>query len=508
MNREELEKEALFMQYRNYDSLADVHPATWELASYEESKQRIWNSRTSMLQEYVAIGYYLRHIYEGRMFQEDNYDSLEEMAKDLFGMDPTAVFRAIKVNKEFSRGGYSPLLADDYKGYSKSVLIEILTMEPEERQLITPDMTVKKVREIKADLRDPVPDPISMEFEIKEVLPDVEPEIDEVVATSQDAEDILPQDDFCVMGNKRVPVATSQVEPEEVNILLIAFAKNLREKSKKNLHERDSVALRQSLIDEHGKSYNGGNSCMPNYCHYDCQPSNLRFWDGRFHKEVLLTWGQVAKQLIQLLKEDRISGVAKAEEKVFKTDTSDFSEALTDDKAWKTLGESNANILELERLIKEEKNWLTVMGCDGEIEAPKAYRNHQMTLAAYELLHKCYGSEVARQPKQLELPLLRNKEQREAWLHNYQEWGVWYEDINIGVRYYRFDLPDGAYLVANEYIDDRWRGVCEQNSRYHLIGGDKRRYNYHKGYCHQADSVTEIVEYMKNVQKAQKEDAV
>jgi len=239
--------------------------AWWINTSYEDAKISIVTSKATIEREYIAIGFYLRHIRDNAMYQEDGYQTVEEMAKEQFGMGASAVSRAINVNKEFSREGYSPLLADDYKGYSKSLLIEMLTMEPEERQLVTPDMTVKEVREIKADLREPAsepqveeheiefcyvensepeitpaPDPIRMEFEIGEVLPDAETQQTEPeeVATSQESEqwEELPCDtcgydekgycnapespeEFCTMGNMWVPkdapeTGSKEVEPD------------------------------------------------------------------------------------------------------------------------------------------------------------------------------------------------------------------------------------------------------------------------------------------------------
>ena len=39
--------------------------------------------------------------------------------------------------------------------------------------------------------------------------------------------------------------------------------------------------------------------------------------------------------------------------------------------------------------------------------------------------------------KQPGLPVLKNNEQRRAWLRKYKEWGLWYEDENIGCKYYK-----------------------------------------------------------------------
>ena len=98
---------------------------------------------------------------------------------------------------------------------------------------------------------------------------------------------------------------------------------------------------------------------------------------------------------------------------------------------------------------------------------------------------------------QPELPLLKNNDQRKEWLQNYRSWGLWYEDEHIGMAYYRFILPDGAQIIADEYLEPIRRGVYEPTSKFHLVGGDKNRYNYHAAYALMGESETEIINYLK-----------
>lgn len=42
------------------------------------------------------------------------------------------------------------------------------------------------------------------------------------------------------------------------------------------------------------------------------------------------------------------------------------------------------------------------------------------------------------------LPEMKNNDQRKAWLRAYKDWGLWYEDKNIGVKYYKYDFQNGA----------------------------------------------------------------
>ena len=56
--------------------------------------------------------------------------------------------------------------------------------------------------------------------------------------------------------------------------------------------------------------------------------------------------------------------------------------------------------------------------------------------------------------EQLPLPVMRNNDQRKEWLRNYKDWGLWYTDEHIGVRYYKYDFANGARLIAEEYDRD------------------------------------------------------
>mgnify|MGYP000258372784 FL=1 len=71
--------------------------------------------------------------------------------------------------------------------------------------------------------------------------------------------------------------------------------------------------------------------------------------------------------------------------------------------------------------------------------------------------------------EQPELPRMRNNDQRKEWLRNYQDWGLWYEDDHIGVRYYKYEFDNGARLIAEEYPA---AGKRDFTTYYlHLVGG-------------------------------------
>lgn len=62
--------------------------------------------------------------------------------------------------------------------------------------------------------------------------------------------------------------------------------------------------------------------------------------------------------------------------------------------------------------------------------------------------------------EQPELPIMKNNDQRREWLRNYKDWGLWYEDEHIGVKYYRYEFENGAVLIVDEYKQQN--GICRR----------------------------------------------
>lgn len=119
--------------------------------------------------------------------------------------------------------------------------------------------------------------------------------------------------------------------------------------------------------------------------------------------------------------------------------------------------------------------------------------------------------EEPEESEQSPLPIMRNNDQRKEWLRNYKAWGLWYTDEHIGVRYYKYDFENGARLIAEEYdpeeVKDSWWTHIE-TSYMHLVGGpepDRKngipKWTYHSKYNRHPNSETELVEFLKEVQK-------
>ena len=70
-----------------------------------------------------------------------------------FGFEKSVVSRLMNVVDEFGNEDKETGLQEKYKSFKWSILAEMLSMKPEERELITPDMTVRLVREEKKRLK-------------------------------------------------------------------------------------------------------------------------------------------------------------------------------------------------------------------------------------------------------------------------------------------------------------------------------------------------------------------
>lgn len=93
----------------------------------------------------------------------------------------------------------------------------------------------------------------------------------------------------------------------------------------------------------------------------------------------------------------------------------------------------------------------------------------------------------------------------------YKSWGLWYTDPHIGARYYKYDFNNGARLIAEEYDPEprkeSWWAPTEPYFL-HLVGGPEPersggvpKWTYHSKYHKFPNSETELVEFLKEVQK-------
>lgn len=160
----------------------------------------------------------------------------------------------------------------------------------------------------------------------------------------------------------------------------------------------------------------------------------------------------------------------------------------------------------LEGMIRTQEEQLEQLGPGWKEDMPTVYIRHCMMLQAYKLLLLTRNEEEP--TTQPELPHMKNNDQRKKWLRNYKPWGIWYRDEHIGSTFYKYDFECGARLVVEEFVSKYDHGDFT-HAKYHLIGGpeppkDSYRFSKwarHEEYNHYPNSDTELVEFLKYIQK-------
>ena len=134
----------------------------------------------------------------------------------------------------------------------------------------------------------------------------------------------------------------------------------------------------------------------------------------------------------------------------------------------------------------------------------------QMVVAGLRLLQNHIKS--MEEPEQPPLPEMKNNDQRKEWLRNHKTWGLWYTDPHTEAKYYKYDFDNGARLIAEEYApepkDENSWWVPMESCYLHLVGGPEPertggvpKWTYHPKYNKFPNSETELVEFLKEIQK-------
>lgn len=200
------------MGVKHFDvmSLGKVGLIDPEQLGYHDSIEIIKDESLKVQKSFVKIGWYLKHIRDNELYKENGYDSVWECAADQLGYSQSTASRFINICEKFSKDHNSPELDTKYAGFDKSQMIEMLPMEPEQLDKVTPDMTVKQIRDIKSENKvkvskeepvqvvdDNIPGQTSIENDFPEYLPDEQPVVQDEVeakfyATSHKENDLCP----------------------------------------------------------------------------------------------------------------------------------------------------------------------------------------------------------------------------------------------------------------------------------------------------------------------------
>lgn len=128
-----------------------VSPQTkdwYKNVDYQDAKNIIKEKMKSSVENFIAIGYHLKHIDETEQYKEDGYANIWECAKMEFGFSQAKASRCINICKAYSRDGDSPYIDERFRDFNPSQLQEMLPFKDDEHLIgqITPDMSSREIR--------------------------------------------------------------------------------------------------------------------------------------------------------------------------------------------------------------------------------------------------------------------------------------------------------------------------------------------------------------------------
>lgn len=498
---------------------------TWyEHINFEDAKAFIKTNIVSAARSFIAIGYYLKHIRDNELYQEDGHATIWDFAQAEYGISKSTASRYMTMNDRFSKGGNSPSLQKRYQDFDKSKLQEMLSLTDEQLEQVTPEMRVEDIRAMKPgrekksydipyfevegqlDFETSIPEifpdsmkarseadaplpPGSFTIDVSDLLPTLEPE--ESVAISQQ------QDEQMISAPLQSP-ETEKVEEREAYVheqfrlqeeYLYPFAKRVIRENKGWFMEdymgrvanvNTSEPLLKELLgaNDEGRQYNIDLEdktvvlCLFKDridVHY-FDSNEMLHTDGAcewfyFAAAVQAMWNEVTlKDARERAIGEKLVGAVEKEESdeagsvaISQQESQAEEKPAVIDAEFTEINDSrdkDMTDLEIARKELERANNLLIKCLSDLPDENNIYiRGMKLKVAALASL-VCDLDDIENpppKPEQPELPILRNNDQRAAFVDAYETWPLWIETKETGERYYRYDLSDGTSMVVKVY---------------------------------------------------------
>lgn len=464
----------------------------YENMTYQEAKNILREKLDYMKKNFIAAGYYMKYIRDHGLFREDGYESIWEFAEDNYGIKKSTASRWMAMNDKFSQDGNSPILAEEFRNFEKSQLQEMLYLDDKQMEAVTPDMTVKEIREVRKP-----------EEPVKELKKPDETDRGYLKAAARKLIESLHKWFLADFMNRVDLVERSPVE----------LKKRLGKDGRVWHFSTEKGVARINLFDDCVQIWNEENECVGDFDWFYLAAAIQSMWNivalenaQKLRQESVATSQQKEPEPILDMNppEELSEPDAVAEESVEVVDVAEVEPA--EELYEETTDQSDIDLLG-DELEKAKENLDLMLSCYSE----KDIRVRKQKLLVGALAGMLCDLDVVDVPEseQPELPIFRNNDQRKAWLRDYKAWGLWYEDKNIGARYYKYDFENGARLIAEEYTRPATEWYGEYISSFmHLVGGPEppkkgciSKWQRHEVYDRFPSNETELVEFLKYVQK-------
>ena len=539
----------------------------YELMNYKDSKAAIKANANQIVGNFVAIGYYLKHIRDKELYVEDGYQNIWDMAQSEFGFSQSWASRCMSVNDRFSKDGNSPILLEKYRGFDKSKLSEMLTLTDQQLEQVTITTTVAEIKNIKHSEKSYAtshkePEVVSTSKQLPKVCKwDGKSNCVAVCNTGTDCCNECKDHGYCNgecgWQDERIPKPSGKcIHRPEYTCTLPEGSKiakgdgvNCNSKCCWNCEKRegcgyqcnssahrpakeyaneipDNVNDQSKNVDNKPEIVNGVDETPLqekecSNCRYNIMSRDEYFSENPDAKEfpcdtcgAFDNWEPEVEGLVldcfnhedgwhKEIIIDEPEEIETVEADIIQTHPVEHEDDEDDEPidyekyTWKDVDEELDRLMEYVEAFRKDNS--TVHG----------RRKGKMRYDAMVLLDKeMQKPPVVEPPKpiQPELPIMKNNDQRKEWAENYKAWGEWYYDEHIDCHYYKYDFSNGDRLVVEEYLNRcRYWGHESDNAYYHLLQINKQAYEknrtFEQKYVHETTSITEIVDYLKDLQK-------
>ena len=511
---------------------------------------------------FVGFGYYLKIIRDEKLWQGQGYDSFNEFLGDEYGKDKSWASRCINLYDKFGipvEPGELPRLEGQYESYNVSQLIEMIPMQEELQEQVTPDMSVKAIRALKPKKEKKVATVATPEQEPEprqEAQPEPEPEQShpeksgkcihrpEFDCTLKEAHKLIPGpgEDCsrvccweCVRrGDCELECYSSQRRPEHLEppktepdcplleaadvqqgktaipsqeeCVLDFYQHHMSKLCAQAANDGNVKLLRQELIINHGEPHDSGST---EYGFYQCGPERIHFQDNMCETFLSLTWSKYVKEVLSLLgsaedealeHEDDVPGMPESQDTVI---DGEFTEIQNPEEPMTELQIAQDELERAKKLLND--------GLKCDVDENDIYIRRLKLKVCALASYVCDLDDIVNlppKPEQPELPVLKNNDQRSAFVDAYETWPLWIETKQTGERYYRYDLEDGTSMVVKVYHARIFDGYApgSYEAQYHDGYGRHEYYLLRDGKffrdCDMNRSL--LIEKLKEIQKVKK----
>jgi hypothetical protein len=525
------------------ESVKEQQPVAVNLDWYQDTiklpeiKEFIRANINSASRSFVAIGYYLKYVRDKQLYKEEGYSGVSEFAKAEFGISAAQASKFMSINDRFSKDGNSPVLMDQYKDFSSSKLSEMLYLTDDQLEQVTVATTNVEIREIK--------NPVKQvdTFSVPKTEPDSrKPSYLKCAAYDfnkfgkgctgcfyDKAENNCPYDRtdyFAEIKRNDEQKIRYEVLKEMCNTLCKMRSYSL-EKSNYSMEAIKNVSSGDADFSFCFGDDGTGHSKYD--AEYRAKTNQYRVKEFDGNGKWTFEAGEIDQQIWNYngntwrfkQHESSKTNIVNDQSEIVDNEPEIVNDVDVYPAEEMECSNCNYNIMSREEYFSEhpETTEFPCDNCDSKLNhwMPMIEKlnniSDEVNWLESDLVETVEADIIQTVPEDLpkpvqpELPVLKNNDQRKEWAENYRAWGEWYYDEHIDCHYYKFDFPNGDRLVVEEYRDREyyWSASKKDEKHYHLLQMHKPAYERNKifeqKYVHQTASMTEIVDYLKDLQK-------